>query len=86
MFEVTANPPQFVIPALTKHAVFQDDLVKKHAGQSLVQRAIDKARLTGLTSQDILVVTDLDEVCLIAERNGAYPIHHVDPSADLFDV
>ena len=86
MSEVTANLLQVVIPALSKHAVFQDDLVKKHAGESLVQRAIDKARLSGLTSQNILVVTDLDEVCLIAERNGAHPIHHVDSTTDLFDV
>jgi len=71
---------------LSKHAVFQDDLIKKHAGQSLVQRAIGKARSSGLTEQSILIVTDLDEVGLVAERNGAHPIYQVGESVDLFGV
>ena len=86
MSSVENNLLRIVIPALSKHAVFQDDLIKKHAGQSLVQRAISKARSSGLTEQNILVVTDLDEACLVAERNGAQPIYQVGESVDLFDV
>lgn len=58
-----------IIPATKKNVAFTDDLVKKLAGRTLIQRAIDKAKkLTG--PQHIYIVTDSDEIRLICERNG----------------
>jgi spore coat polysaccharide biosynthesis predicted glycosyltransferase SpsG len=58
-----------IIPAIKKAVAFPDDLVIKLDGISLVQRAITKAR--GIAdAADIFVVTDSDEITLIAERNG----------------
>jgi len=59
-----------LIPALKKTVAFQDDLVKKLAGVALIQRAIDKALEIGVKKQDIHVLTDSEEIQLIAERNG----------------
>ena len=58
------------IPALKKRVVFQDDLVKKLAGVTLIQRAINKALEFGGCHNRIHVLTDSDEIRLIAERNG----------------
>lgn len=58
-----------VIPAIKKNAVIPDQLVKKLAGVTLIQRAIDIARGV-VSAQDIIVVTDSQEICLICERNG----------------
>ncbi len=58
-----------VIPALKKHTVFPDDLVKKLAGTTLLQRAINLARSL-VSNQDIHLVTDSDEISLVAQRNG----------------
>jgi len=57
-----------IIPAIKKNVAFTDDLVKKLAGISLIQRAIDKAK--ELVSADrIRVITDSDEISLICQRN-----------------
>lgn len=58
------------IPALKKNVAFQDDLVKKLAGVTLVQRAINKAQELGVAKKDIHLLTDSEEIRLIAERNG----------------
>ena len=58
-----------VIPAIKKNAVIPDQLVKKLAGITLVQRAIDTAK-AGVPARDVLVVTDSQEIGLICERNG----------------
>ena len=57
-----------VIPAVKKNVAFTDDLVKKLAGISLIQRAIDKARSLVL-AEHIYVVTDSEEIRLISTRN-----------------
>ncbi len=59
-----------LIPALKKTVAFQDDLVKKLAGISLIQRAINKAIVLGVEKANIHLLTDSEEIRLIAERNG----------------
>ncbi len=58
-----------VIPAIKKNAVIPDQLVKKLAGTTLIQRAIDVAHGV-VPAQDVIVVTDSQEIGLICERNG----------------
>lgn len=58
-----------VIPAIKKNAVIPDQLVKKLAGVTLVQRAINTARSV-LPGEDIMVLTDSQEISLICERAG----------------
>ena len=57
-----------VIPAIKKSAVIPDQLIKKLDGITLIQRAIDTA-LEITTNENILVVTDSEEISLICERN-----------------
>ena len=69
-----------VIPAVKKNAVIPDQLVKKLAGKTLIQRALDTARAVA-PGRDILVVTDSDEIRLICERAGVgceyNPAHNI---------
>lgn len=58
-----------IIPALKKRVAFQDDLVKKLDGITLIQRAINKAMEFRCGRKQIHVLTDSDEIRLIAERN-----------------
>jgi len=58
------------IPALKKETIFQDDLVKKLDGVTLVQRAINKAKKLSVNKQNIHLLTDSEEISLIAQRNG----------------
>lgn len=58
-----------VIPAIKKNAVIPDQLVKRLAGATLIQRAIDTARGV-VPAHDVVVVTDSQEISLICERNG----------------
>jgi spore coat polysaccharide biosynthesis predicted glycosyltransferase SpsG/CMP-N-acetylneuraminic acid synthetase len=58
-----------IIPAIKKNVAFPNDLVKRLGGVTLIQRAINKAK--GLAADDdIYVVTDSEEICLICKRNG----------------
>ena len=56
-----------VIPAIKKNAVIPDQLVKKLNGITLIQRAIDIAKKI---TNNILVITDSEEISLICERNN----------------
>lgn len=57
-----------VIPAIKKNAVIPDQLIKKLNGVTLIQRAIDTAfELT--VRENVLVITDSEEISLICERN-----------------
>ena len=58
-----------VIPAIKKNAVIPDQLVKKLAGVTLVERAVNTARGV-LPGDDIVVLTDSQEIALICERAG----------------
>ena len=62
-----------VIPAIKKNAVIPDQLVKKLAGVTLVERAINTARGV-LPGEDVVVLTDSQEISLICERAGVR--HH----------
>jgi spore coat polysaccharide biosynthesis predicted glycosyltransferase SpsG len=57
------------VPAFRKNARKQDDLLRKLAGISLIQRAIDRARLLGCDSRSIHILTDTEEIALIGKRN-----------------
>ncbi len=63
------NERCLIIPAIKKNAVIPDQLVKKLAGKTLIMRALDTAKAV-VPGQDILVVTDSDEIRLICERAG----------------
>ena len=58
------------IPALKKNVAFQDDLVKKIAGTSLIQRSINKAINLCVDKSDVYILTDSEEIQLIAKRNS----------------
>jgi spore coat polysaccharide biosynthesis predicted glycosyltransferase SpsG/CMP-N-acetylneuraminic acid synthetase len=56
-----------IIPALKKNVAFHDDLVKKLAGRSLLERSVSKAK--EITEQEnIYVITDSEEIRLFCQR------------------
>jgi len=61
--------PAVVIPAVKKNVAFPDDLVKKLAGVSLIQRAINIA-LKAFGQSHVYVLTDSEEIDLICRRNN----------------
>ena len=63
-----------ILPAIKKNAVIPDQLVKKLAGKTLIQRALDTAKRVA-PGADILVVTDSDEIRLICLRNAVGCVH-----------
>lgn len=58
-----------IIPAIKKNAVIPDQLVKKLAGVTLIERAIETARAVS-PGRDVYVLTDSQEISLICERSG----------------
>lgn len=60
---------RIIIPAIKKNVVFPDDLIKKLAGISLLQRAINTASNV-TSSKNIYVITDSEEIVLICQRNN----------------
>lgn len=66
---MTAPRRCVIIPAIKKNAVIPDQLVKRLAGVTLIQRAIDVARSV-VAATDVVVITDSEEISLICERNG----------------
>ena len=58
-----------IIPAFKKNAVIPDQLVKNLAGETLIQRAINLSKEI-LEEKDIYIITDSQEISLIAERNN----------------
>jgi len=61
------NNALLVIPAIKKNAVIPDQLIKKLNGITLIQRAINIAKKL---TNNILIVTDSQEISLIAKRNN----------------
>ena len=57
-----------IIPAVKKATVIPDQLVKKLAGVTLIQRALNTAKELA-DGEDIHVVTDSEEISLICRRN-----------------
>ena len=58
-----------IIPAIKKNAVIPDQLVKKLAGVTLIERGIGTARDV-CPPEDVYVLTDSQEIELICERAG----------------
>ena len=58
------------ISALQKHLAFQDDLLRRLRGKTLVERSIEKARNLGIRDSSIHVYTDSEQIALQAERTG----------------
>ncbi|MFH1033308.1 MAG: cytidine 5'-phosphate N-acetylneuraminic acid synthetase [Pseudomonadota bacterium] len=58
-----------IIPAVKKEGSIPDQLVKKLDGVTLIQRALNKAKRLS-PPEHVLVVTDSQEISLIAQRNG----------------
>lgn len=58
-----------IIPAIKKNAVIPDQLIKKLAGVTLMERALNTARAV-LNGENIIVVTDSQEISLLCERAG----------------
>jgi len=61
------NQTLLVIPAIKKNAVIPDQLIKKLDGITLIQRAINTAKKI---TNNILIITDSQELSLIAKRNN----------------
>ena len=59
-----------LIPALKNSFIFQDVLVKKLSGVSLIQRTINKAINLGVDPIDIHIITESEEINMIGRRNG----------------
>lgn len=59
-----------LIQGIEKNIAFQDDLLRKLAGKTLVQRSIDKARELGIEDSSICVYTGSELVALSADRAG----------------
>lgn len=57
------------IPAIKKNAVIPDQLVKKLAGVTLMERALNTARACA-RGEDIITLTDSEEIGLICQRAG----------------
>jgi spore coat polysaccharide biosynthesis predicted glycosyltransferase SpsG/CMP-N-acetylneuraminic acid synthetase len=58
-----------VIPATKKNAVIPDQLIKKLNGVTLIKRAINLVLKITPNKEQILIITDSDEISLIAQRN-----------------
>lgn len=56
-----------VIPAIKKNAVIPDQLVKKLAGTTLIERALNTARACA-KGEDIITLTDSEEIGIICQR------------------
>ena len=74
-----------VIPALAQHGAIPDHLVKRLAGKTLMQRALDTG-LGVVAAQDLFVVTDSAEIALIAERAGVRVRRDPHPRAAGLDI
>ncbi len=60
-----------IIPAVKKNVAFHDDLVKKLAGRSLIERSVSKA--TEITEKEnIYIVTDSEEIRLFCQRKDVH--------------
>jgi spore coat polysaccharide biosynthesis predicted glycosyltransferase SpsG/CMP-N-acetylneuraminic acid synthetase len=58
-----------IIPAVKKNVAFHDDLVKKLAGHSLIERSVSRAKEIA-EKESIYVVTDSEEIRLFCQRKG----------------
>ena len=73
------------IPAFEGFRVFQDDLLKKLGGATLLQRAIDKAVALGVRNDNIYVLTDSEQIQLVSKRSGVQVIPMGDGAQKITD-
>lgn len=74
-----------VIPAIKKNAVIPDQLVKKLGGITLIERALNTARACA-KGQDIIVLTDSEEIGLICDRAGVRHVRNPDLRFHTWDI
>jgi len=67
---VNLNSISIFIPACGGSRAFQDDLLRRLGGTTLIQRAVDKAISSGAPREQIFVLTNSEEIELISDRNG----------------
>jgi len=79
------KPRCILIPAIKKNAVIPDQLVKKLAGVSLMEHAIHTARAVA-RGEDVLVVTDSQEITLMCERSGVRAHYNKDLRFSSLDI
>jgi spore coat polysaccharide biosynthesis predicted glycosyltransferase SpsG/CMP-N-acetylneuraminic acid synthetase len=60
-----------IIPAVKKNVAFHDDLVKKLAGRSLIERSVGRAKEIA-ENENIYVVTDSEEIRLFCQRKDIH--------------
>jgi spore coat polysaccharide biosynthesis predicted glycosyltransferase SpsG/CMP-N-acetylneuraminic acid synthetase len=60
-----------IIPAVKKNVAFHDDLVKKLAGRSLIERSVIRAKEI-TEKENIFVVTDSEEIRLFCQRKDVH--------------
>lgn len=78
-----------VVPAINKNAKIPDQLIKRLAGKTLIQRILDTAKEVA-DREDIFVITDSDEIALICSREGIQyllrPDLHIDSNNIVGDL
>lgn len=74
-----------VIPAIKKNAVIPDQLVKKLAGITLMERALNTARACA-PGQDVITLTDSEEIGLICQRAGTRHIRDKGLKFHTYDI
>lgn len=74
-----------VIPAIKKNAVIPDQLVKKLAGITLMERALNTARACA-KGEDIITLTDSEEIGLICERSRTRHVRNPDLRFHSWDI
>ncbi len=79
--ELNLSDVCIVIPAINKRAFLPDQYIKKLIGITLIQRAIDTCAKV-LPKENIFVVTDSEEVSLIAQRSKVQSLFDRDLDVD----
>lgn len=74
-----------VIPAIKKNAIIPDQLVKKLAGVTLMERALNTARACA-SGEDIITLTDSEEIALICERAGTRFVRNAELRFHSWDI
>lgn len=74
-----------LIPAIKKNAIIPDQLVKKLAGVTLIDRALNTARACA-SGEDIITLTDSEEISLICQRSQTRFVRRQDLRFHSWDI
>lgn len=66
-----------IIPAIKKNVAFPDDIIKKLAGRTLIDRALEKVSVFS-GKENTLVITDSEEIRQLCEHKGFRVLYHKD--------